>query len=131
MNDDNSRLQRAQESDRWTVGALKDAVDQRFADTYARIDTLERHMDERFDLQDEATKRALESAEKAVLKAESLASIRAENQNEWRGTTNDFIAALKGESGGRGQVVAWIFGGIGALVGLVSLVTMLIILFAR
>ena len=83
MSDD--RLTRAQETDKWTVGALHDHFTE-------RMDTLERHIDERFDSQDEATRRALESAEKAVLKAESLASTRAENQNEWRATVGDLMA---------------------------------------
>ena len=84
MSEPADRLQQAQETGRWTVGALHDHFSE-------RMDTLERHLDERFDAQDEATKRALESAEKAVLKAEHLADTRSEAQNEWRATIGDLM----------------------------------------
>ena len=84
MSDPADRLQRAEETGKWTVAALHDHFTE-------RMDVLERHLDERFDLQDEATKRALESAEKAVLKAENLADARSSAQNEWRATIGDLM----------------------------------------
>lgn len=87
MTNENHRLERAEESGRWTVGALHDHIDQRFED-------LEKRVVERFDSQEKATAAALVSAEKAVLKAENLATTRADAQNEFRGTIADIVHTM-------------------------------------
>ena len=62
-----------------------------YAALFSMINAMSEEIDRRFDAQDKATRVALESAEKAVLKAESLATTRANQQNEWRDTVNDLI----------------------------------------
>jgi hypothetical protein len=124
-----------------------------------KVKTLEKHMEEQLDLmwgriddrfisQEKATAQALVSAEKAVLKAESLATTRAEQQNEWRGTIGDLINTMmpraeyciahsslvekidnldsrvtSSESSRRGgsSVMAWVISGIMTLIGLSGL----------
>lgn len=71
----------------WTIGALHDHLERRFRD-------LEKLVDVRFDAQEKATKAALVSAEKAVEKAEKLATSRAEQQNEWRQTVTDLTRMM-------------------------------------
>lgn len=84
---EDGRLERAQESGHWTIGALHDHIDR-------RIDDLEKRMDERFAAQEKATASALASAEKAVDKAERLATTRADQQNEWRATVGDLVQTM-------------------------------------
>ena len=69
----------------WNVDSLKEHIDQ-------RLDLLSEEIDRRFDAQEIATKTALTSAGKAVNKAEILATQRADQQNEWRGTVSDLIS---------------------------------------
>jgi hypothetical protein len=120
---DNQRLERALETGRWNVNSLHDYFDMRF-------EQLELRMHERFAAVEAATKAALESAEKAVSKAESLATIRAEAQNEWRGTVSDILAQQKGREAGVGTTVAFIVAGISLLLagvsGVIAVVTLLI-----
>lgn len=54
-----------------------------------RILGLEKSIDERFSAQDQAVKTAMQSAEKAVNKAESAAERRFESVNEFRNTLSD------------------------------------------
>ena len=56
-----------------------------------QIDVILLNINGRFDQQDEKTATALAVAKEATLKAEALATIRAEQQNEWRSTVNDII----------------------------------------
>lgn len=57
-----------------------------------RFNDLEKRIDQRFDASEKATQAAMAAAEKAVLKAEALATTRADQQNEWRATVTDLIA---------------------------------------
>jgi hypothetical protein len=76
--------------------------DLRHAAIADRFENLWLRIEDRFDAQDKATRIALSSqekavaaamtaAEKAVLKAEQLATSRADQQNEWRSAMNDVI----------------------------------------
>ena len=77
----------------WTVDTLKEYVETMSA-------ACRRHTDDKFEAQEEATHRALASAQLAVDKAERLAELRAETQdrlaaerakaqNEWRDSLKD------------------------------------------
>lgn len=87
LDGDKTRLERAEEMDRWNSNTLHDHLT-------AMLLELEKRMDQRFTAQETATNAALVAAEKAVLKAEALASDRASQQNEWRGTVNDLIQTM-------------------------------------
>jgi len=113
-----------------------------------RFTDLERLIDTRFEAQEKATGAALASAEKAVAKAESLATTRSAQQNEWRGTVNDLITTMmpraeyaiahkslvdkvndvascldrgEGRSTGSNTVIAWVIAGLGVAVAFVTL----------
>lgn len=103
----------------WTVQALYEHTDQRFND-------LEQSIERRFDSQDAATKAALVAAEKAVDKAEQLATTRADDQNEWRETVNDVLASYKGEHVGVSSTVLWLLGGVSAISTTVALFELLV-----
>jgi len=137
----NDRLAQAESSGHWTIGALHDHIEHRFAD-------LERLVDVRFTAQEQATKAALAAAEKAVEKAERLATTRADQQNEWRATVGDLvqtmmpraeyivaqtnlvekvndIASRQSACEGAGQrtdtIVPWLIAAAGGIVAIVSL----------
>ena len=120
---------------------LKVYVERRFHDLETLIDT-------RFDAQEKATKASLIAAEKAVLKAEGLATTRAEQQNEWRATVTDLTSLLmprqeyqqahaalvdkigsvddrvtrvESEKTGIARVVPWLIAAAGGIVAIISL----------
>ena len=81
------RNRRGSDAGEWTCETLNEAIT-------THLDLLSNEMDRRFDAQAVATTTAMSSAEKAVLKAENLATARSEQQNEWRGTVNDLINTM-------------------------------------
>ena len=120
---------------------LKVYVERRFADLETLIDT-------RFDAQETATRAALSAAKEAVDKAERLASIRADQQNEWRATVTDLtglmmpraeyrlahdalcekietvgdrVTQVEGVKKGVNTVIPWIIASAGGIVAIVSL----------
>ena len=121
--------------------SLHEHMERRFTD-------LERLIDTRFEAAEKATCAALGAAEKAVAKAESLATTRSAQQNEWRGTVNDLITTLmpraeyalahksladkvndvascldrgEGRSSGASTTLAWIIAALGVGVAVVAL----------
>ena len=124
-------------------------LDDRTSSLKRELDSVLLFMDERFRAQEKAVDAALVSQEKAVLKAENLATARSEAQNEWRATMTELIAStlqrpeymaghqalaekvdlvngrldrIEGNRSGMTAVVPWIFAGAGVLVAIVSLV---------
>jgi len=82
----------------WTTDTLKEHVERLYREG-------RRHTDDRFAAQEKATERALASAKEAVDKAERLADLRAQmqdeqsaqtkrQQNEWRQTINDITGTM-------------------------------------
>ena len=107
---------------------------------------------DRFTATEKAVGAALLSAEKAVLKAEDLATARAESQNEWRATTTDLVgqrmsrveydAAHKslsekidaissrldraeGTDTGTTRVIPWVIAAVGVLIAASSIIIQL------
>ena len=122
MNDSNDRLQRAQETDKWTVGALKDYTDRLIGD-------LERHIDQRFDAQERASEATATAAKDAAEKVEKLATSRqsdyqmahAELVKELNRMMENFIGSQgqrKGSSDTTARTIA-VIGSVGWVVVLV------------
>lgn len=97
MSDEHSmtRLERAEETDRWTIGALKDHLERAMAQQWKLTEAL-------FKAQETATSAALAAAEKAVeaalvaqekavLKAEQLATARDHQTDVWKQTIVDRV----------------------------------------
>ena len=68
---------------------------------------------------------ALSAQKLATDKSETLASIRAAAQNEWRATVSDLIASQRGEQKGHSDVLGWLVGAVGFAGMLVSIVLIL------
>jgi hypothetical protein len=141
-------------------GALGDQLDTLGEHITALFVELEKRMDQRFVAQELATTTALAAAEKAVsaamtaaekavLKAELLATQRAEQQNEWRQTVTDLTSTMMprkeyeaahinlvtqmaevtsrvdtgaGRGAGMGSLVGWIFAGAMTLIALITII---------
>jgi len=93
--DNMTRLERAEETDRWTIGALKDHLEKTMASQWKLTEAL-------FKAQETATSAALAAAEKAVeaalvaqekavLKAEQLATARDHQTDVWKKTVIDRV----------------------------------------
>ena len=59
-----------------------------------QLDLMWLNINARFEAQDAKASTAMAVAEKAVEKAEKLATTRAEQQNEWRGTVSDIMSSM-------------------------------------
>ena len=81
------RLEKALHTDQWNVNTLHDHLTM-------LIGELDKRIDQRFAAQEQATKAAIQAAKEAVEKAERLATIRADSQNEWRGTLDDIVGRM-------------------------------------
>ena len=67
----------------WTVETVLAYTERHLHDLDRRIDERNEWVDERFALANQATEKALASAESARLKAEDLAAVKAEQSNNW------------------------------------------------
>lgn len=97
MADDHSmtRLEKAEETDRWTIGALKDhltkAMEQQWKLTEALFKAQETATSAALAAAEKAVEAALVAQEKAVLKAEQLATARDHQTDVWKQTIVDRV----------------------------------------
>lgn len=97
MSDEHSmtRLERAEETDRWTIGALKDhlekAMTQQWKLTEALFKAQETATSAALAAAEKAVEAALVAQEKAVLKAEQLATARDHQTDVWKKTVMDRV----------------------------------------
>lgn len=90
-----TRLERAEETDRWTIGALKDhltkAMEQQWKLTEALFKAQETATSAALAAAEKAVEAALVAQEKAVLKAEQLATARDHQTDVWKKTVMDRV----------------------------------------
>lgn len=90
-----TRLERAEETDRWTIGALKDhlekAMTQQWKLTEALFKAQETATSAALAAAEKAVEAALVAQEKAVLKAEQLATARDHQTDVWKKTVMDRV----------------------------------------
>jgi hypothetical protein len=81
------RLEKSLRTDQWTISTLHDHLTM-------LINEMDRRIEQRFESQEAATRSAMQAAKEAVDKAERLATIRADQQNEWRATVGDITGQM-------------------------------------
>ncbi len=128
---------------------LRDLMKAQFDNLHTLIDANDKAYNQRFENNTEATKAALASADRAVIKAEAATEKRFDNVNEFRNTLADqqrtFIPKAEAELSFRGivdridklengqisnqskgfginQGIGWIIGIIGTIIGVVSFI---------